>query len=971
MARRDGKWDSHLNAAMPVAEAAERTLKRRLEAVGRLLRRAASDAAAGKAEAAHTVHALRVSTRRAEAAIDVFGALLSRRECARAGDVLKKVRRAAGSVRDCDVQAAGFGELGKLRGRAGNRGRALALKHLKSSAGAARSSAAERLTQLASELPGVRLRKRWSELLRTIRIRPKRSGLCAESRLIDLARTVLDGAVAEVRSVAGGDLSDLDRVHELRIALKRLRYALELLGSCFGADFRERVYPRLVGVQRCLGEVNDAYFLAGRLRKELKGLKPARDGAAARKTRRVEGAAEVKKGLELLLREQEEVLRRGHAAFLKEWEELAGGAVFDQLKSDLLGAAAAGGARAGKMQDVEAVMAVAAAVEAKPLHALNGVHKAAGAGKAHGTRPGRRRIAAIDIGTNSIRLIVAEADSSGSYRILDDEKEITRLGKGLHATGRMDPAAVEHTAVAVARMKSIALGYGAEEIRVVGTAAAREAKNSDLLHRKLLERAGVKMQVITGEQEALLAYRSAANAFDLAAAPALVIDIGGGSTEMVLSAAVRPGAEDRRAGLGGGAIEHVFTVPVGAVRLTEMFGGPEAAGGKRFEDMRRYVKRLLKEQVGRPPLLPQTVVGTGGTLTTLGAMLMLRELGPSGDGLFSGGVQGSEVARAELKHLLDYIRKVPIKDRTKVPGLSADRADIIVAGLVIVDAVLKRFGANRLRVHEGGIRDGLLLAMVQQPEGQGGNGDRPDPMKAVRRFAKACGYEAGHARHVCGLALEIFDQMAEAGRRAGIGRGKWGGMAFDDRERLLLEAAALLHDVGYLINYAQHHKHSYHLIVHADLPGLTTREVQVVANVARYHRAAEPKEKHRNFAGLDEADKQLVRGLSAVLRIADGLDRTHMQSVRGVRIRISGESAHFVADAAEEPAVDLWGAVRKSGLFKSTFGLLPHLEWAKSERAAKEASSGRSSSGVSAQVLEKSQGASEIESSTMRGLGPK
>jgi exopolyphosphatase/guanosine-5'-triphosphate,3'-diphosphate pyrophosphatase len=156
-------------------------------------------------------------------------------------------------------------------------------------------------------------------------------------------------------------------------------------------------------------------------------------------------------------------------------------------------------------------------------------------------------------------------------------------------------------------------------------------------------------------------------------------------------------------------------------------------------------------------------------------------------------------------------------------------------------------------------------------------------------------------------------------------------MSFEGEARLLLEAASLLHDIGYLINYAQHHKHSYHLIVHADLPGLTTRQVQVVANVARYHRAAEPKSRHRTFATLSVEDQSLVRGLSAILRIADGLDRTHMQSVRSVGVRINRGAAFMSVEADTEPAVDMWGAVRKSGLFKEVFGLLPHLDWTRPE----------------------------------------
>ena len=396
------------------------------------------------------------------------------------------------------------------------------------------------------------------------------------------------------------------------------------------------------------------------------------------------------------------------------------------------------------------------------------------------------------------------------------------------------------------------------------------------------------------------------------------MDIGGGSTEIVLSA---PGSAS-----GGALIERVYTLELGAVRLTEMFGGAGACAKKRFGEMRRHIKGTLAACVGRPPPTARVVIGTGGTFTTLGAMVLQRELGRSADGLFGAGVQGLEVGRADLRHLLEDLRKQPVKERTRVPGLSADRADIIVAGLAIADGVMRWLDANRVRVHDGGIRDGILLAMVGERRGEGREA-RPDPMRSVRRLAKACAYEAAHSRHVAGLALSIFDQMRSAGEAVGLGAG----MRLDDEARMLLEAAAILHDVGYLINYAQHHKHSYHLIVHADLAGLTTRQVRVIANVARYHRAAGPKTRHRPFGSLSVDDRALVCGLSGILRVADGLDRTHMQSVRSVSLSFGRGVVVFSVGAEGEPSVDVWGAVRKSKLFEDAFGVKCEFEWSAGE----------------------------------------
>lgn len=931
MARTNAKFMTGLSPVMPVEEAARVVVGTRLNAVAKLLTHA-TKAKPGSEDGERAVHVLRVSTRRASAALGVFRPLIGKKEYRKARKRLRAIRRAAGLARDCDVQ---IGMLKRASATARQAHQKAALKHLAAQTRVLRREAQAPLVRVLEKHPGAKLRKIWDGLtegIDTARVEKcgeekLKGAFGREARMIDAARGVLEGEIAAVLAAAGSndELRDLDRVHELRIELKRLRYGMEVFGSCFGREFRDRLYPELIALQECLGMVNDAYVMIGRIEREIAG---SAEGMGA-------GGAEVRRGLRVLLAEQREMLASAHAAFLETWKRFASGSFFDALRRELREGGNAGASVHTNVltTPVMPFVRAEAQIEAKPVQ--NGTAQHHGEkGRITRLTGGKRRIAAIDVGTNSIRLIVAEASPDGSYRILDDEKEITRLGRGLHKTGKMDGAAMEHTAVTVARMKSIALGYGAEEVRVVGTAAAREAKNAAELRRLLRDRAGVEMEVISGEDEAMLAYRSAARAFDLSGQSGLVVDIGGGSTELVLSAAASGGG----GGGSGGVIEGVISVPIGAVRLTEMFGGAEKCSGERFEEMRAYVKGLLKEQVGKPLLTPQLVIGTGGTLTTLAAMALHREMGGSVDGLF-GKVQGTEVTRAEIKHLLDYLRKLEVKERTRVPGLSADRADIIIAGLVVVDAVLKRFGANRLRVHEGGIRDGLLLDMVRKmrPEGadrrgsgaaehvNGSGAERPDGMKSVRRFAKDCGYEAAHARQVTRLALRIFDQMADQRARVKTELG----MRFDDETRMLLEASALLHDIGYLINYAQHHKHSYHLIVHADLAGLTTRQVHVIANTARYHRSAEPKVKHRNFAMLTPEDRALVRGLAGILRVADGLDRTHMQNVREVGVKLEKGAAYFDVRAGEEPAVDIWGAVRKGGLFRSAFALLPHFEWRK------------------------------------------
>jgi exopolyphosphatase/guanosine-5'-triphosphate,3'-diphosphate pyrophosphatase len=277
-----------------------------------------------------------------------------------------------------------------------------------------------------------------------------------------------------------------------------------------------------------------------------------------------------------------------------------------------------------------------------------------------------------------------------------------------------------------------------------------------------------------------------------------------------------------------------------------------------------------------------------------------------------------------VHHLLDHLRSLSPKARSRIPGLSPERADIIVAGVAIVDAVMQRLKVNTLRVHDRGIRDGLILGMVRElhPARTSGQARPPDRMTAVRQFAKSCNYEQAHSEHVAGLALQVFDQLATQipeGHSKEPWRTPFG--------RELLEAAGVLHDVGYRINYAKHHKHSYHMIVHSDLPGFTHREIELIANIARYHRRANPKNSHRAFARLPESDQELVRRLAAILRIVDGLDRAHAQVVRSVRVETCRSVVNFLVHADAEPAVDMWGADRKSGLFEKVFELKPKFEW--------------------------------------------
>jgi exopolyphosphatase/guanosine-5'-triphosphate,3'-diphosphate pyrophosphatase len=279
-------------------------------------------------------------------------------------------------------------------------------------------------------------------------------------------------------------------------------------------------------------------------------------------------------------------------------------------------------------------------------------------------------------------------------------------------------------------------------------------------------------------------------------------------------------------------------------------------------------------------------------------------------------VAGYQVSQAEVRHLLDRLRKLPLRARRGLAGMTPDRADIIVAGLTIVDALLRRFRVNTLVIHTRGVRDGLVREMIEEAALGGAAADEPAlRAEAIERLAAACSGELEHGRAVAALAGRIYEQLS-------------GPLDLPAGDRLLLECAARLQDVGYVINYDQHHKHSYHLIRNSRLPGVRSHDLELIANVARYHRGAHPKRKHENLARLSAEDQQRVRRMAAILRLAGGLDRSRTQQVRDAVVRVADGRVGIDLVADAEPQVDLWGAQRRADLFEKAFGMPLEIRWA-------------------------------------------
>jgi exopolyphosphatase / guanosine-5'-triphosphate,3'-diphosphate pyrophosphatase len=521
------------------------------------------------------------------------------------------------------------------------------------------------------------------------------------------------------------------------------------------------------------------------------------------------------------------------------------------------------------------------------------------------------RLAAIDVGSNTIRFTVAEVQDDDTYRILDEEREMVRLGEKLDRTGRLSDAAVERALTAIGKMKAIADGFKITELRAIATSAVREAANGRAFTREVMRQHKVRIDVISGEEEAQLAFRSAARHFDLQGRSTAVVDIGGGSVEVILSA--------------GTAIDHVYSLPLGAVRVTERLVRSDPLRNKHWKLMKEEIDRGIRATIRQQAHRAEIMVGSGGSFTALAHMSKWQREGRH------GSVQGYVLTPAEIIHLLDRLREAPLEARRRMPGLSPDRADIILAGATVIARLVRRLGTQQILVNERGIRDGLLLHMISELPGRSSITQLPQSGNRVewaRHFARKCRSNERHCEQVATLALQIFEGIKT---RFGL----------PASSRDLLQAAALLHDIGYLISHSKHHKHAYHLILHGDLPGFSPHEVELIANVARYHRRAFPKKRHENLARLTADERRLIGRLSGILRIADGLDRTHSQAVTGLKVRALRNSLRLSIEAAASPEVECADAQRKSDLFKQAFDTEVEMVWRRSRARRKLTSAPR------------------------------
>lgn len=499
----------------------------------------------------------------------------------------------------------------------------------------------------------------------------------------------------------------------------------------------------------------------------------------------------------------------------------------------------------------------------------------------------RERLGAIDVGSNSIRLLVAEYDPATGLQVIDEVKAMPRLATGLAATGALDALAMERAFEDLRRMKGVAERRGVTRLAAVATSAIRDASNGLGFAERIRRELAIPLEIVTGDREAQLSWRSVAHHFRLDNERTLVADIGGGSLELI-------GAVD-------GLVELTTSLPLGAVRLTEMSLNGRKDTRKAVTALRKKVRNALRKAWPWRDWVQTRLIGSGGSFTNLGRMVAARR-GHQGE-----AVHGTIVNTGEVEALLEWLASRSVEERLQVAGLNPKRADIILAGLAVTAELLAMVDARELTVSAYGLREGLLLEMV----GAGDAAHPAEPFKMIREFVDRCHGDRRHLEQVRVLALALYDQLAPD-------------LSCLPEERALLEAAALLHDVGQIVSYRKHHKHSFQLITHAERLGLGARDRALVALISRYHRKRGPSRKHEEFVRLSSADQAIVRRLSGLLRVADGLDRGHTASVERVTTTLDDERLLIQAFPRLQGAdisLEVWGADKKRDVLAKALGV--------------------------------------------------
>jgi len=482
-------------------------------------------------------------------------------------------------------------------------------------------------------------------------------------------------------------------------------------------------------------------------------------------------------------------------------------------------------------------------------------------------------LGAIDVGTNAVRLELARVLPDGSLETLHTERDPVRPGEGLFKTGVIQKPVADRLMATLRRYAALCRRHHAR-VRAVATSAVREAKNREEIVRRARKEAALALEVVSGREEARLICKGVLHGKP-AKSRSLCIDLGGGSTEIILAQGDTP--------------SNLWSVDVGAVRLTELFDVADTVKKKRLGLLRDFARELMEESIPRGQRgLPANALGSSGTIGAIVGFARSEGMG--------------HATTREISRAVERLADMDVEKRRK--RFDPRRADIVVAGAVILEATLQHLAVETITPVDRGLREGLLLDLLDRRKARPDDHSLAEAAVAIgRRF----GFGEAHGRQVAKLSLRLFDELTHVHRLPAATR-QW------------LEVAALLHDVGHAVNYQRHHKHTHYLILNADIPGLTDRERTVVGAVARFHRRSRPEAGHEVLKDFSAGEVEVVRKLSTLLRIADSLDRSHHQPVQALRVQASRRAVKLKVRARHSIDLELWDVAREEELFREVFG---------------------------------------------------
>lgn len=498
------------------------------------------------------------------------------------------------------------------------------------------------------------------------------------------------------------------------------------------------------------------------------------------------------------------------------------------------------------------------------------------------------RVAAIDVGSNAMRFVAAEFEDPSDYVELEYERVAVRLGHGAFLTGELTASAMDRAVEAFERFAARIEELGMEHVRAVATSAVRESRNGPAFVERVRKESGISLGLISGGEEARLVWNAVRKRIDLGTAKWMLVDLGGGSVEVSL--------------VDDAGIMWSESHTMGSVRLLEELTDADDAPAHFSRLLAEYAATLRIPAAARH-WTPVEMIATGGNIESL-ARLVGRE-GAFGEVL--------EISRDELRWAIDELSRLSYAERISKLGLREDRADVILPAAIVYDRVAALAGSERILVPNTGVKEGVLFDLVDEVTSGAGLGRQE---RIVQEGALTLGrrylFDEAHARHVMELSVALFDQLTDV-------------HGLDPSDRRILIVGALLHDVGQHISYRKHHKHSQYLILNSEITGVSPSEMPLVALVARYHRRAEPSDDHYLYGDLGDADRRRVAGLASILRVADSLDREHLQRVTGVRAEVVGNKLELDLDGTGSLLLERWALDKKGRMFRNVFGLEPRV----------------------------------------------